>query len=188
MAFSRVRSSERAEQSPASAGPAGRIDVVADCQGSVFLPDAVATDRLGKALAHSLKPGDTVLLTGQIGAGKTCLARAAISALHIRTGQPEPEVPSPTFTLVQAYELPGLQVWHADLYRLSEASEVTELGLEEAIGQHIVFVEWPDRLEEMPDDALVLDIEILNNGRRVTLHSASDRWQNCISMIGDIDA
>ena len=55
-----------------------------------------ATDRFGKALAHSLKRGDTVLLAGQIGAGKTCLARAAIAALHIKMGQPEPEVPSPT--------------------------------------------------------------------------------------------
>ncbi|MDE0699069.1 MAG: tRNA (adenosine(37)-N6)-threonylcarbamoyltransferase complex ATPase subunit type 1 TsaE [Boseongicola sp.] len=152
------------------------------------MPDAAATDRFGKALARSLRPGDTVLLAGQIGAGKTCLARAAISALHLRTGRPEPEVPSPTFTLVQSYELPGIQVWHADLYRLSEASEVTELGLEEAFGNAVVLVEWPDRLEEMPGDALLLDIEVLDSGRRVTLRSASDRWRNCIPMIGDIDA
>lgn len=185
MAFSRVRSSGRAGPTPECAG---RIDIVADCHGSVFLPDAAATDRFGKALARSLRPGDTVLLAGQIGAGKTCLARAAISALHLRTGRPEPEVPSPTFTLVQSYELPGIQVWHADLYRLSEASEVTELGLEEAFGNAVVLVEWPDRLEEMPGDALLLDIEVLDSGRRVTLRSASDRWRNCMSMIGDIDA
>lgn len=188
LAFSRVRSSGRARPTPESGAPADRLEPVADCQGSVFLPDAAATDRFGKALARTLKPGDTVLLAGQIGAGKTCLARAAISALHHRTDQPEPEVPSPTFTLVQAYELPGIQVWHADLYRLAEASEVTELGLEEAIGNDIVLVEWPDRLDELPDDALVLDIEVLDSGRRVTLRSASDRWRNCLSMIGDIDA
>lgn len=188
VAFSGVRSSGRARPTPERAGPAGRIDSAADCQGSAFLPDAAATDRFGKALARALKPGDTVLLAGQIGAGKTCLARAAISALHLGTGQPEPEVPSPTFTLVQAYELPGIQVWHADLYRLAEASEVTELGLEEAFGNDIVLVEWPDRLEEMPDNALVLHIEVLGSGRRVTLRAASDRWQNFISMIGDIDA
>lgn len=188
MAFSRVRRSGRAGQSPADADPVSRIGSVAGCQESVFLPDAAATDRFGKALAHSLKRGDTVLLAGQIGAGKTCLARAAIAALHIKMGQPEPEVPSPTFTLVQAYELPGLQVWHADLYRLAEASEVTELGLEEAFGTDIVLVEWPDRLEAMPDDALVLEINVLDSGRSVTLRSASDRWQNRISMIGDIDA
>ncbi|MYF88992.1 MAG: tRNA (adenosine(37)-N6)-threonylcarbamoyltransferase complex ATPase subunit type 1 TsaE [Boseongicola sp. SB0676_bin_33] len=188
VAFSRVRSSGRAEPSSASAGPAGRTDSVPGSQGSVFLPDAAATDRFGTALAHALNPGDTVLLAGQIGAGKTCIARAAISALHFRMGQPEPEVPSPTFTLVQAYELPGIQVWHADLYRLAEASEVAELGLQEAFGNEIVLVEWPDRLDVMPDDALLLDIEVLDRGRRVTLRSASDRWQNCVSMIGDIDA
>ena len=186
--FSRVRSAGRAGLPPGNADQARRIDSVADCQGTVFLPDAAATDRFGTALAQSLKPGDTVLLAGQIGAGKTCIARAAISALHLGTGQPEPEVPSPTYTLVQAYELPGIQVWHADLYRLADASEVTELGLEEALGNDIVLVEWPDRLEEMPDDALVLDIEVLDKGRRVALLSNSDRWQNCVSMIGDIDA
>ena len=186
--FSRVRSAGRAGLPTGSAGQARRIDSVADCQGTVFLPDAAATDRFGTALAQSLEPGDTVLLAGQIGAGKTCIARAAISALHLRTGQPEPEVPSPTYTLVQAYELPGIRVWHADLYRLADASEVIELGLEEALGNDIVLVEWPDRLEEMPDDALVLDIEVLDKGRRVALLSKSDRWQNCVSMIGDIDA
>lgn len=188
VAFSRVRSSARAGLPPESSGLAGRNCSVANCRGSVVLSDAAATDRFGKALGRSLKPGDTVLLSGQIGAGKTSLARAAISALHLRAGQPEPEVPSPTFTLVQAYELPGTQVWHADLYRLAEASEVTELGLEEAFGNDIVLVEWPDRLEVMPDDALVLEIEVLDSGRRVTLLSEADRWQSCISSIGDIDA
>lgn len=185
VALSRVRSFGRAASSPASVGG---IDSVVDCQGSVFLPDAAATERFGKALAHSLERGDTVLLAGQIGAGKTCLARAAISALHDRMGRPAPEVPSPTFTLVQVYELPGIQVWHADLYRLADASEVTELGLEEAFGTEIVLVEWPDRLEAMPDGALTLNIEVPDSGRRVTLRSASERWRNCISMIGDIDA
>ena len=185
VAFSRIGSIGRAAPSPASAGG---TDSAIGCQESVFLPDAAATARFGKALAHSLERGDTVLLAGQIGAGKTCIARAAISALHVRMGQPEPEVPSPTFTLVQVYELPGARVWHADLYRLADASEVTELGLAEAFGTDIVLVEWPDRLEAMPDDALALDIEVPDSGRRVTLRSTSDRWRNCISMIGDTDA
>ena len=157
-------------------------------QGSVFLPDADATDRFGEALAQSLRPGDTILLAGQIGAGKTCLARAAISALHIRMGQPAPEVPSPTFTLVQSYELPGIQVWHADLYRLTEASEVTELGLEEALGTDIVLVEWPDRLQEEPDGALALNFEVQDGGRQVALRSTSDLWQGRISVIESADA
>lgn len=188
VAFSRVRSSERMGPQLAGDGLASHTDTVMGYQRSIFLPDADATDRFGSALAQSLKPGDTILLAGQIGTGKTCLARAAISALHNRMGQPAPEVPSPTFTLVQAYELPGIQVWHADLYRLAEASEVTELGLEEALGTDIVLVEWPDRLEVMPDDALALDFEVQDGGRIVTLRFSSDRWQNCISMVGSIDA
>ncbi len=169
-------------------GLAGHTDSVMGYQGSIFLPDADATDRFGRALAQWLSPGDTILLSGQIGAGKTCLARAAISALHFRMGQPAPEVPSPTFTLVQAYELPGIQVWHADLYRLAEASEVTELGLEEAFGTGIVLLEWPDRLEVAPDGALALDFEVQGSGRKVALRSTSDRWRNSISMVGGVDA
>lgn len=157
-------------------------------QASIHLPDADATDRFGEALAQSLKPGDTILLAGQIGAGKTCLARAAITALHIGTGQPAPEVPSPTFTLVQSYELPGIRVWHADLFRLTEASEVTELGLEEAIGTDIVLVEWPDRLQDVPDDALALSIAVQDDGRQVVLRSTSDRWRERISVIESVDA
>ena len=167
---------------------ASHTDSVMACQGSIFLPDADATDRLGEALAQSLKPGDTILLAGQIGAGKTCLARAAISALHIRMGQSAPEVPSPTFTLVQSYELPGIRVWHVDLYRLTEASEVIELGLEEAFGTDIVLLEWPDRLEELPDGALTLNFEVQDGGRKVALRSASERWQQCISMVECADA
>lgn len=168
--------------------PASHTDSVMAYQGSIFLPDADATDRFGEALALSLTPGDTILLSGQIGAGKTCLARAAISALHIRMGQSAPEVPSPTFTLVQSYDLPGIRVWHVDLYRLADYSEVSELGLEEAFGTDIVLVEWPDRLREVPDDALALNFKVQNGGRKVALRSASDRWQNRISMVEGADA
>ncbi len=158
------------------------------CIGSAFLSDAAATDRLGRALARSLGPGDTILLAGQVGAGKTCLARAAISALHVAAGRPAPEVPSPTFTLVQVYDLPGVRVWHADLYRLCDDSEAAELGLDEAFGTDIVLVEWPDRLGVAPGDALSLDFEIQGGGRRVTLRSPSDRWHGCLSTVGVIDA
>ena len=188
VAFACGRSIECSESQLAGDVLASHTDSVMAYQGSIFLPDAGATDRFGEALAQSLKPGDTILLAGQIGAGKTCLARAAISALHVRMGQPAPEVPSPTFTLVQSYELPGIQVWHADLYRLTEASEVTELGLEEAFGTDIVLVEWPDRLQEVPDGALALSFEVQDDGRQVALRSTSGRWQDRISAIESADA
>jgi len=75
-----------------------------------------------------------------------------------------------------------------DLFRLTEASEVTELGLEEAIGTDIVLVEWPDRLQDVPDDALALSIAVQDDGRQVALRSTSDRWRERISAIESVDA
>lgn len=133
---------------------------------SIYLPDDSATERLGRIMATVLRPGDTVLLAGPIGAGKTHLARALIRA---RLGGPE-DVPSPSFTLVQTYDAPGGAIWHADLYRLSHPDEVAELGLEAAFDTEICLVEWPDRLgRATPPGALTLSLEPLGDGRRATL-------------------
>ena len=105
------------------------------------LPDLAATRAFGGRLAALLHPGDVVALEGDLGAGKTELARSVIRAL---AGEPIP-VPSPTFTLLQVYELPGLTVTHADLYRLADPGEVAELGLEEAWTDGVLLVEWPER-------------------------------------------
>jgi tRNA threonylcarbamoyl adenosine modification protein YjeE len=105
------------------------------------LPCEADTTHLGQALAQLLGAGDCVLLEGNIGAGKSHLARALIRALR----DPDEEVPSPTFTLVQTY--PGApDIWHADLYRLTHPDEVHELGLEAAFDDAICLIEWPDRL------------------------------------------
>jgi tRNA threonylcarbamoyladenosine biosynthesis protein TsaE len=109
---------------------------------SLFLPDEAATERLGASLAAALVPRDLVALSGELGAGKTCLARAVIAGLM---GGPE-EVPSPTFTLVQTYETPKGPLWHFDLYRLSAPDEVWELGFEEALAEGMSLIEWPERL------------------------------------------
>jgi tRNA threonylcarbamoyladenosine biosynthesis protein TsaE len=109
---------------------------------SLFLPDEAATERLGASLAAALAPRDLVALSGELGAGKTCLARAVIAGLM---GGPE-EVPSPTFTLVQTYETPKGPLWHFDLYRLSAPDEVWELGFEEALAEGMSLIEWPERL------------------------------------------
>jgi len=101
-----------------------------------------ATARAARALAARLRAGDTVLLSGDVGAGKSHFARAAILSL---LDAPE-DVPSPTYTLVQTYRGRDCEIWHADLYRLGDASELAELGLEVAFDAAIVFVEWPDRL------------------------------------------
>ncbi|NBD31250.1 MAG: tRNA (adenosine(37)-N6)-threonylcarbamoyltransferase complex ATPase subunit type 1 TsaE [Alphaproteobacteria bacterium] len=109
------------------------------------------TAQFGNSVAGVLRPGDVVLLSGEIGAGKSFLARAIIRAL---CGF-ETEVPSPTFTLVQTYHCDIGEIWHSDLYRLGDCDEALELGLIEAFDTAINLVEWPDRLGPYrPDDAL----------------------------------
>jgi N-acetylmuramate 1-kinase len=108
----------------------------------LVLADESATDRLANDLSAALAPGDLVTLSGDLGAGKTTLARAVIRAL---AGDDRIEVPSPTFTFLQLYELPRFPVVHADLYRVTTLAELTELGWEEASEGAAVMVEWPDR-------------------------------------------
>lgn len=120
-----------------------------------FLADDAATARLGAALADALRPGDLVVLEGDLGAGKTALARAIIRTLM---GDERMDVPSPSFALVQPYEGQGISVLHADLYRLADASEVGELGLFDN-PRAIVLVEWAERAPDLEAEA----------GLRVTL-------------------
>ncbi len=118
---------------------------------TIPLPDVAATGALAARLARLLAPGDAVLLAGPLGAGKSELARRLLRAA---AGDPGLEVPSPTFTLVQTYDLPMGRVHHFDLYRLDGPADLTELGWEEA-REDIVIVEWPDRLGALaPADAL----------------------------------
>jgi tRNA threonylcarbamoyladenosine biosynthesis protein TsaE len=129
---------------------------------ALFLPSDEATDALGRLLAKHLMPGDAVLLTGPIGAGKSHLSRAIIRA---RLGRME-DVPSPTFTLVQTYEDPAGDIWHADLYRLSHPDEVLELGLEDAFATAICLVEWPERLGAYaPENAIHVSLSVEGQGR-----------------------
>ncbi|MGH7053166.1 MAG: tRNA (adenosine(37)-N6)-threonylcarbamoyltransferase complex ATPase subunit type 1 TsaE [Stellaceae bacterium] len=116
-----------------------------DLQGwamtGIDLPDEAATAALAARLARCARAGDVIALRGDLGAGKTTFARAFIRAL----GGHE-EVPSPTFTLVQLYELEAATIWHFDLYRLQAPEEAWELGIEEALATGIVLIEWPERL------------------------------------------
>ncbi len=107
----------------------------------LLLADLAATRRFAGALARALQPGDLVALSGELGVGKSELVRAVVRSL---AGAPL-EVPSPTFTLVQRYELPGLVLTHADLYRIRDPLELEELGLEEALLEGALLVEWPER-------------------------------------------
>jgi tRNA threonylcarbamoyladenosine biosynthesis protein TsaE len=131
----------------------------------LHLVDADATARLGQWFAARLQAGDCLLLEGQIGAGKSHFARAFIQA---RLGRAE-DVPSPTFTLVQSYQA-DVEIWHADLYRLSHPDEVLELGLEEAFDSAICLIEWPDRLGSLlPKGAMRLRFALEGEGRQVAI-------------------
>ena len=130
-----------------------------------FLDGEAETSRLAGLLAPQLRAGDVVLLEGPIGAGKTHFCRALIRA---RLGRQE-DVPSPTFTLVQTYEA-EVDIWHADLYRLTHPDEACELGLEEAFETAICLVEWPDRLgRATPPGAIRIRLSAMDAGRRAEI-------------------
>jgi tRNA threonylcarbamoyladenosine biosynthesis protein TsaE len=142
---------------------------------SIDLPDEAATAALAKGLAAYARAGDVIALSGELGTGKTTFARAFIRA----RGGGDEEVPSPTFTLVQVYDLPGPVIWHFDLYRLEDAKEAWELGIEEAFAEGISLIEWPQRLGSLLP-ARRLDIHFAfaegSQARRATL-SGSAEWQ-----------
>src|SRR3954449_63748 len=108
----------------------------------VALANETATARLMADLALLIGPGDVITLSGDLGAGKTAAARALIRYL---ASDDTLEVPSPTFTLVQGYELPPLSLVHADLYRVNDASELEEIGLSPLPDGAVALIEWPER-------------------------------------------
>jgi tRNA threonylcarbamoyladenosine biosynthesis protein TsaE len=122
----------------------------------VTLPDLAATERFAAGIAVAVRPGDAILLSGPLGAGKTAFARAFLRAA---AEDPTLEVPSPSFTLVQSYDTRRGTVHHFDLWRLDGPQALPELGWDDA-RDDIVLVEWPDRLGALaPADALRLDFE-----------------------------
>jgi tRNA threonylcarbamoyl adenosine modification protein YjeE len=143
---------------------------------TVSLPGEAATARLAEDIAAALLPGDILALSGNLGAGKSVLARAAIKAL---AGQPDLTVPSPTFALRVDYPLDRFAVTHVDLYRLTEDSEIDELGLDEALETGALIIEWPDRLRRsLSAERLDIVLEEENGGRVAMLtpyRSWSDR-------------
>jgi len=138
----------------------------------MILGDEAATLAAGAALAGQLQAGDVVTMTGDLGAGKTTLVRGLLQALGH-----EGEVPSPSFAIVQPYEDIDPPVWHADLYRLNDPSELAELGLD-SLGDGILIVEWPERAGEGAwPDALRLSLEILGPSRRRLTAQVPAAWE-----------
>lgn len=132
---------------------------------TILLPDETDTQRFAVQMSSILVPGDTILLSGDIGAGKSAFSRALI---RCKAGV-DIDVPSPTFTLVQTYDVQDAEIWHCDLYRLTHPDEALELGLDEAFETAICLIEWPDRLgNDAPENALTLHFKALENGHSVS--------------------
>ncbi|MCC9621008.1 tRNA (adenosine(37)-N6)-threonylcarbamoyltransferase complex ATPase subunit type 1 TsaE [Thalassospira sp. MA62] len=154
---------------------------------TVTVSDQTGTEALAAQLAAVAEAGDVILMHGTLGMGKSAFCRAFIRAL---AQNPHEEVPSPTFTLVQVYDLEPLPVWHFDLYRLSDPEEVHELDIEDAFSDAVSLIEWPDRLEYLtPENRLDIHIEPGENpdGRVFELIAHGDAWHARIDALsGDV--
>jgi tRNA threonylcarbamoyladenosine biosynthesis protein TsaE len=138
----------------------------------MILEDEQATARLGAALAAAAKGGDVIALSGPLGVGKTALARGFIAALG-HSG----EVPSPTFAIVQPYDELDPPVWHVDLYRIEDPSEIDQLGLDSA-ADAILLVEWPERAGDAAwPEALQLSLDFGANGYRSLTAKVPPSWE-----------
>lgn len=146
---------------------------------------AFETAAVAGALAPVLRAGDTILLYGDVGAGKTHFARAFIQARLAQNGLAE-DVPSPTFTLVQTYDAGDIEIWHADLYRLGHEDEVVELGLDDAFRGAICLVEWPARLgHALPPRHinLTLGAVVDPDQRSLTFEFVGTDWAGVIAIL-----
>lgn len=141
----------------------------------MILGDADATEELGRKLGRLLRPGDVVALFGELGAGKTTLARGILRGMGY-----EGEVGSPTFPIVLAYEPPDTRIplWHVDLYRIENALEIDELALDEGVEAGAMVVEWPERLgARLWPDSLILHLLVAGEGVRALTAKVPPAWE-----------
>ncbi len=140
----------------------------------MILPDAEATEALGRSLAARLGVGDVIALSGDLGAGKSTLARGILAGLGFGG-----DAPSPTFPLVIPYDPPDvtLPVWHIDLYRLERAEDAVELGLDDALSDGALLIEWPERLGgDLPGAALILSLAVEGEAARRLTATVPPSW------------
>lgn len=139
----------------------------------MLLSDVEATEALGRGLADIVRPGDVIALFGDLGAGKTTLTRGLLAGLGF-----EGEVASPTFPIVQTYDDVRVPLWHVDLYRIEDESELEELALNEARQDHVLVIEWPERLGDgLWADALRLHLVVAEGGARSLTAHVPPAWK-----------
>jgi tRNA threonylcarbamoyladenosine biosynthesis protein TsaE len=138
----------------------------------MILASEEETASAGASLARAARAGDVITLSGPLGVGKTALARGLIAALGY-----EADVPSPSFAIVQPYEELDPPVWHVDLYRIEDASEIEELGLD-AAADAVLLVEWPERAGSAAwPEALALSLNFAPNGDRILTAKVPPSWE-----------
>lgn len=139
----------------------------------IHLPDAAATEAFGASLAALVRAGDVITLRGDLGMGKTSLARGLLAALGLAG-----EAPSPSFAIVQPYDPPEvrLSVLHVDLYRIDDPDELDELGLDEAFDA-VLLVEWPERAGGRWPHALALHLSPASDGGRILTADVPPSWK-----------
>ncbi len=147
---------------------------------AIELLDEAATADFAARFARGLQPGMVIYLRGNLGAGKTTLVRALLRALGY-TGR----VKSPTYTLVERYELAGLHLRHFDLYRFRDAEEWEGSGFrDEFDGLNICLVEWPEQATGLlPPADIGVTFDFLQEGREIMLHAYTDAGQKCLSAL-----
>jgi tRNA threonylcarbamoyladenosine biosynthesis protein TsaE len=126
----------------------------------------------GRKLAAAMEPGDVVTFSGPLSAGKTTLVRGILAGLGYKD-----EVPSPSFALVQPYEMLEPAVWHVDLYRIEDPSELEELGLDDMAQEGVLLVEWPENAGLGWPNSLALSLEVLEDGARVLTADVPEAWE-----------
>ena len=146
---------------------------------TILLRSEADTIALAAKISPVLRTGDVILLSGEIGAGKSFLCRAILRQLF---GE-NLEVPSPTFSIVQSYEDDALECWHCDLYRLTNPLEAIELGLDDAFETAICLIEWPDRLGDLiPPNALSIHMAAGDEHHSATFSGTLD-WKTRLKPI-----
>lgn len=144
----------------------------------IFLPDSDATEALGRALAATRPDQAVVHLRGDLGAGKSTLARALLRALGVQGA-----IRSPTYTLIERYPVAGGEAWHLDLYRIGDAGELDFLGLDEAVAT-LWLVEWPERGgAALPAADLLVDLAVADQGRQLSLGADSETGRDWLARL-----
>jgi len=137
------------------------------------LKDEAATLALGKKLSKVLRVGDVITLSGPLSAGKTTLVRGLLGALGHKG-----EVPSPSFAIVQPYESLKPPVWHVDLYRIDDPSDLAELGLEDIMDDGVLIIEWPEHAgADLWPEALALALNVVEDGARALTAEVPAAWE-----------